>query len=320
MIYWIFQNLRIFSLSNLFLLTVSFSISAQNSATFNFCGKTRGAHCNNCQGSQVRVGQCVAPLPASSPWKESFVFQGCRNGHPITTHYDGSDTCLGNGIPYTLPNGYCFWDYEWSWNLSCDNSELNENEQNIGSNKTDSECDDSYRNDNTKNTKYFGSGLEKINRFQQTEWFPFAGNLDVVSEGMLKFTPDIRYKDIYAIVSESSINADFIRPVSLNYDLNSQNNQFEFHIKKGSNIELHYKHLTHIFKLDMETERHFYVDMQDEKIVFVDDIKSQSSSSCGASCYAWTVLFYSKCCSKGKHLWRVGLGTCSDHFCASECC
>ena len=120
------------------------------------------------------------------------------------------------------------------------------------------------------------SVFSKIQNYQRSEWYPFQGRIALSPDGRVKIMPDPKQTDIFILVDEHAINEDFIHPKVSAKGSSSSDAQYEFHVKKGSSIELHYKNIEHKFKLD-PNEKNFYIDPKTEQIVFLEN---QGKLSC----------------------------------------
>lgn len=153
--------------------------------------------------------------------------------------------------------------------------------------------------------------FSKITNYQRTDWYPLKGAIEFISDGKVKFTPDLKQKDIYAVLDENSINEDFIHPIVSPKTGSSINTIYEFQVKKGSEVELHSKGSQHTFTLD-PNEKKFYVDPKSNQFVFLnydDDYKNNVGCDAqaiadadlhtldGDSCCQWVTLFFKGCCS-----------------------
>lgn len=155
----------------------------------------------------------------------------------------------------------------------------------------------------------------KIQSYKQLGEIPFQGSIDVTQDNKLKITPNPQKKSFYMIVNEDSINEESIKPIPLKVGDNPFSPRFDFQLKMGADIELHYKELKHNFKLDLEKEKQFYIDTDKEEIVFVD--KESSKGSPPDQCDAWVMGAYpmSGCCLNDHSAHDVyGFVDCKGHL------
>jgi len=172
----------------------------------------------------------------------------------------------------------------------------------------------------------------KVQNFQRSAWYPVVGQLTIEEEGKVKIYPNPKDKDISFTVSESSINEDFIHPVKEKSCEGNSNPKFEMQIKKGAAVTLNYKNLTHTFTLDPDTERSFYLDTKEEKVIFLDETNSaQVTVEADAniamlhpnppSCYAAVIVAYEWCCNNDRDPGPLyGMVGCNAEWKIDKCC
>jgi hypothetical protein len=177
---------------------------------------------------------------------------------------------------------------------------------------------------------------DKIRKYKSNEWVQLQGSIDFISGGKVKISSGEQDEDFFSIIDESAINEDFIQPVITDpCESPSPNPQFIFQVRKGTEVEVHYKNLVHKFKLNDENERSFYIDTENEKIVFIDELPRETTLTSSAevssgddyekSCYAsvykiWRVGVKS-CCNTNHNPGNIyGYVRCGDEWIVKKCC
>lgn len=107
--------------------------------------------------------------------------------------------------------------------------------------------------------------FDKIRNYKHSDWISFQGTIELTDK-KVKITPDPMEKDTFILVDESAINEDF---VSLTHSKPCSDHSepiFNFQIRKGAEVEIHYKNLVHTFLLD-PTKGQFRIDTEKMEIV-----------------------------------------------------
>lgn len=160
----------------------------------------------------------------------------------------------------------------------------------------------------------FQDQIRSLNEFHPNNWITFR--VHNISYGREPGTVRLVGGDAYAIINEKDVEQGFIMPIDKSMDDNPLNFNFEVALKKGIDIEFHYKSISHDFKLD-ESARPFYIDVEQEELIFLPQMVEPTPYKCRYFIY----LFYSKCCARDKTNERYGYAGCANEAAdRKRCC
>ena len=157
---------------------------------------------------------------------------------------------------------------------------------------------------------------DKINNLQNNVWYNVQGRLEFLENNKIKITPE-KPEGGFVIVEEKSVNHDYILPVGNSAVLNHLST-YTVPIKEGSSVEMYYGSVNHTFTLDA-SERPFYINTTDEKIVFLPPQVSNDAQS--DSCAAAVIVAYEWCCHTNNDIDGLyGFVTCGHNWHIDACC
>lgn len=141
--------------------------------------------------------------------------------------------------------------------------------------------------------------------------FPDDNNGEVI----IKLDDDADLK-----VNESDINSDLIFPLS---DLEfSKGSGYIVKLKKDASVTLRFKTVSHTFKLNLETERQFYIDTEELVVRYIDELPQDTTSRFAAGdCKKWVLVVDAKCCRNDRYVSKdYGFVSCNQNWNDSRCC
>ena len=168
----------------------------------------------------------------------------------------------------------------------------------------------------------------------EQEGFPLIGTVQmtkvstslVVSNGLggtIELSPDAIVANSVVVLTQAETDDWLVRaspgkgPVELKPRAEVDGGKLiRMVLKKGARVKLAHGELSHEFTLDWEEERHFYFDLKQNKVVFVDKPLARTGEECNLYVVGW----YYKCCEARWHPESYGFIDCNDGVTSERCC
>lgn len=136
-------------------------------------------------------------------------------------------------------------------------------------------------------------------------------NISILDNGIIRLGFDT---EAYALINEEALNPMLIFPLTNCEDQSGRNSEYAIKLAKGTEVELHVKNITHNFKI--ADTRPFYIDINENKIIYIDEINSNGDERCNKFVYVADIY----CCSGGFLEGGFGWVGCSAGWRDSKCC